>query len=490
MITLKPLFARHATTALGITVFAAVMLAALVTEIFLRMFMPFSIATIGHVNADNAERYGWGFSPFEIITIRDPDTGKSMRSRMNAYGWRDRVRTRENKNSAYRILVLGDSGTFAPIVPDDKMYTRILEKNLQKQGYNIEVINISYGGWGTDHELEALQAEGLLYKPDIIIVQFCSNDLSDNTQTGELGKHKPFLYRLDASGVLHRDRHHSSTNRDTKGRLEEDSLLEAGKKFFRGMEIIKRCYALYLHIQLVEQAVQKPQQSLKYFPRPNALKKLISSSDATEYYISKKQLEQLKLALNLDATSGLFAYLKPLAGKSITAADLRSAIAANNATADTEAIERILEKRWFHHYWSKEHFFCTPQDASSYEWQLYFAIVLRMQKLAEQHGSHLLLFDEKETGAYAWERYWHRISPDISADDFLSQKIILKDFAQKNGIGFIPNEKVYQRARNDSHPNSKGNEAMAEDIERYLLKHYGADLERFRQKPETATSLP
>ena len=50
--------------------------------------------------------------------------------------------------------------TFGAVVSDNNMYTRILENTLQSAGYNVEVINISYGGWGTDQELEALNKRG------------------------------------------------------------------------------------------------------------------------------------------------------------------------------------------------------------------------------------------------------------------------------------------------------------------------------------------
>jgi lysophospholipase L1-like esterase len=75
---------------------------------------------------------------------------------------------------------LGDSVTFGAIVPAKKNYTRVLGDKLINNGYNVEVINIAYGGWGTDQELEALINEGLRFKPNLIIVQFCKNDITDN----------------------------------------------------------------------------------------------------------------------------------------------------------------------------------------------------------------------------------------------------------------------------------------------------------------------
>ena len=104
--------------------------------------------------------------------------------------------------------------TFGATVPSDKVYTRVLEDMLRQDGYNVEVINIGYGGWGTDQELEALRNEGVRYKPNLVIIQFCSNDLTDNLvfansdeqkEALRAGVHralKPFYYTISDDGRL------------------------------------------------------------------------------------------------------------------------------------------------------------------------------------------------------------------------------------------------------------------------------------------------
>ena len=72
--------------------------------------------------------------------------------------------------------MLGDSVTYGAIVGQADTYTAVLERKLRANGVDAEVINISYGGWGADQELEALTLEGLAYKPDLVILQFCHND--------------------------------------------------------------------------------------------------------------------------------------------------------------------------------------------------------------------------------------------------------------------------------------------------------------------------
>ena len=74
-----------------------------IVEIGLRVFAPYQVATIGHREAPNAKRYGWGFGPGETIRIRDPDTGKVYVDKANSRGWRDREHTIENPDNRFRI---------------------------------------------------------------------------------------------------------------------------------------------------------------------------------------------------------------------------------------------------------------------------------------------------------------------------------------------------------------------------------------------------
>jgi len=63
------------------------------------------------------------------------------------------------------------------------------------------VLNIRYGGWGTDQSIEALQTEGLAYEPDYVILEFTRNDLTDNAYMRDESRRtsKPFYYPLDGA---------------------------------------------------------------------------------------------------------------------------------------------------------------------------------------------------------------------------------------------------------------------------------------------------
>jgi len=150
-----------------------------VAELVLRFVFPIRVVTIGLQDAPKADRYGWALKPHQLIRILDPDTGAVYTDYANSEGWRDRERTIERRPNTLRILVIGDSVTYGAIVGQADTYTAILERKLQAKGVDAEVINISYGGWGTDQELEALTLEGLSYKPDLVILQFSTNDPAD-----------------------------------------------------------------------------------------------------------------------------------------------------------------------------------------------------------------------------------------------------------------------------------------------------------------------
>ena len=422
----------------------------LVIEFVLRRYFPFHLATIGHRESENAARYGWGFSPGESIQIWDPDTGETYVDSANSHGWRDKERSYENTKGAYRILVLGDSITFGAIVPEEKVYPHLLEEKLNKAGYNAEVINISYGGWGTDQELEALINEGLSYKPNLVIVEFCTNDLTDNTYyhdavASEGASHrylgwKPFYYDFDEHGSLLRNPNPNfglSNSMTKKDRFREIAL---------DSEIIKRVYAVYLHFRLRQQTAK------------------------TKYLATDLKLLQLELVIGLTKQSYLYKFLDERKGKDISADSLGDAVEASGFHDKKAIIERILEDRWFNEYWSVGSFRPSPANAASYEWKLYFALMSEIKNRSDSIHAEVAVLPETEQGHYEWSRSWYRVSDDeVTKVNYLSHIQVIRSAMNKLGIDVIENTEPYQRARNDPHPNAQGNQAMANDIFKHLV---------------------
>jgi lysophospholipase L1-like esterase len=173
-----------------------------VAEFFLRLISPPIVQGAGTDQTEKAALYGWAMPPGKVFQFSDPDSGSKSFFKINSQGWKDVEHNFEKPNGTLRILFLGDSNTFG-LVPLKHLYTRKVEEQLRNTMKRaVEVISIGLAGWGTDHALEALMNEGLKYKPDIVIYQFCGNDITDNTypradlSQDSIQWKKPFHYQV------------------------------------------------------------------------------------------------------------------------------------------------------------------------------------------------------------------------------------------------------------------------------------------------------
>lgn len=449
-------------TILGMFTITAVFVTILLVEVALKTLLPYSLATIGHRYSNNSQLYGWGFSPGETLRVLNPDTGEIYSSPANNHGWRDRDRHFENPRGAYRILVLGDSNTYGAIVADTAIYTRVLEQELEQAGCNAEVISIGYGRWGTDQQLEALVNEGVSYSPDLIIVQFCTNDLSENsyysraTEPGDNASNldrglKPFYYDLDEGGRLRRN----------VNPFFRDTLREKIKRLSFSSEIFKRAYAVYSQTRLRRRVRQKESEE--------------AMRGGTRYRVTPNQLLQLETAVGLSEDSALHALLRKRQGDILEVEELSRVIDASQWSEQKTVILRILEDRWFHDYWSISEYRPPAADPNSYEWRLYFALIDEIARLGEQIGADVAVFPATEEGQLQWNLSWYRTSDDeISRTNFLNHIDVITAAMAPRGIDVIRNTRIYERARNDGHPSEEGNGAMAEDIWSYLVRNVSA----------------
>ncbi|MGO8880628.1 MAG: SGNH/GDSL hydrolase family protein [Desulfomonilaceae bacterium] len=443
----------------------SIMLLIFFTEIILRVFLPSQTATMGIRYSRNGSLYGWGYDPGAVVKTSDPDTCDVWFSRVNNHGWRDLDREYENRKKAYRILILGDSNTYGAIVPAEKVYTRVLEEKLLDAGYNVEVLNMAYGGWGTDQELEALKNEGIRYKPNLIIVQWCSNDLTDNTyfvdavnpnandHQKELRGSKPFYYTIDEKNVITRHE-----NPFFKTDLKEFiwSLVDHS-------EILKRLKELYLRYRG------------NYMPCDHKV---------TVYKIGAKQIEILQTVLGLVESSPLLRFLAENVGKSLTKAELNDHLSLFDQRIRLITL-RVLEHRYFWSSWTKEDYELAAPEANSYKWRLYFGLIRKMKELADQINADLVIFPETEEGNYRWWLSWYWIKNDeVSRKNYFERINLIKRYMSKINVDVVDNTVPYQRARNDFHPNIEGNKSMAEDIFRFLMTHYKDKLEPYRIPPQ------
>jgi lysophospholipase L1-like esterase len=428
----------------------------LTLEMVLRFVFPVRVMTIGLPDAPKAARYGWALNPHQLIRILDPDTGVVYADYANSEGWRDRERTTQKRPNTFRILVLGDSMTYGAIVGQADTYTAILERKLRANGVDAEVINISSGGWGADQELEALTVEGIAYKPDLVILQFSNNDPSDvmyfTSNDEAVRRMKPFYYELDASGAL--QRHVNSLFKTDPPAV---TLYDRVKNLAKHIEILRTPIMIYRVLQMRASAglTASPANGV----RP-----------PTSYSIRPGRIEHVKLVLRMDESAPLIQTLRKAIDTSPSEESLITIIDRAGQSAHREAILRMLEPRWnILSFYPQEYTEARHFDPASPAWRLHAAVTARFIQVAQQNGAKVALFNETEAGAYAWQVAWYRVEDTPrNRELYLSHIKLLAEIAQREHAWMIPNRRVYQRARNDSHPNARGNQAIADDIYDFL----------------------
>ena len=95
----------------------------------------------------------------------------------NEHGNRGTAIPISNTYEVPNIVVLGDSYTFGLGVNDGEEYPAIMAKRLENL-YN--VTSLSVAGWGLTQHIRRFYEFGLLYTPEVVVLQFCINDPGEN----------------------------------------------------------------------------------------------------------------------------------------------------------------------------------------------------------------------------------------------------------------------------------------------------------------------
>lgn len=445
---------RAAPQALLVLVSSLLVLAA--AEIALRRAAPVSLVTIGHRFSANAVRYGWGFDPYETVVTSDPDTGEVYVDRLNGAGWRDRDHAPGRAPGVFRILVLGDSVTYGPIVGLDALYTRRAEALLRKRGYSAEVISIAYARWGTDQELEALRLEGLAYAPDLVVVEFTANDPFDNLEPMESGL-KPFRYELDPKGTLVR-----RSNPWFLQQHREDLKALAWRRLRDRFEVLKRLALLVRRLE----GKGRP----KAAPAPG-------HGVPLDYVVGQWGLNMLSQEFGIDPKGEVATWLRARRGQRIDPRELRALLSRTPQAERTEEVLRTFEKRWFQENYKTQ--FGGSLGVAANVMRLQLALYDEMLRLTRLAGARFLLFSTHEGGHFAWDRYWFHVAkgPGVR-EGYLSLNDPLRDWARSRGVDFLLPDRPVVRARNDPHPNQEGNKVLAHALAHYVESRYGAVMPR------------
>ena len=83
-----------------------------------------------------------------------------------------------------RIVSLGDSFLMGYGAQPDEMLLNVMIERLRAAGQDVELVNLAVSGFGNAEELVALQAEGMKYEPDLVLIGWHDTDLDDNVRSG------------------------------------------------------------------------------------------------------------------------------------------------------------------------------------------------------------------------------------------------------------------------------------------------------------------
>lgn len=189
----------------GIVIFSVLISYAMI-EIMLRIVYPLGLPGYngGEIWREHGEVTDWrqyvGWSPpanGEYYAIMPGEYYTLVQT--NSHGLHDSEYEYEKPEGVFRILVLGDSFTYAREVALEATFHQLLEVQLNEaMSTEIEIIAAASGGWGTDQQLLYFEHEGYRYDPDLVILQFTSNDLLNNITPGN----KPSFTLEDGELVL------------------------------------------------------------------------------------------------------------------------------------------------------------------------------------------------------------------------------------------------------------------------------------------------
>ncbi len=123
--------------------------------------------------------------------------------KINQYGYRGKPRGPKKSKDVFRIIIVGDSFTFCPGVPEGADYPARIENHLhQSKGGNVEVLNFGV----PSHNLLEVQAHGdetIEFQPDLVVFQIAQNDFSP-TMCALLGEQSKFRHWLLYNSYLFR----------------------------------------------------------------------------------------------------------------------------------------------------------------------------------------------------------------------------------------------------------------------------------------------
>jgi HEAT repeat protein/lysophospholipase L1-like esterase len=129
-----------------------------------------------------AEDYIWDWQKRwdgDFYTMRSDSIGWPPWEEFNADGLRDRTHAVEKPEGVSRVVFLGDSVTLGDGLTPQEAYPQVMQASFDAEGRPIEVFNVALWGWSTRQERIAYQRLARRYRPDLVVLAICLNDIPE-----------------------------------------------------------------------------------------------------------------------------------------------------------------------------------------------------------------------------------------------------------------------------------------------------------------------
>ena len=118
------------------------------------------------------------FKDAEFYTLEKGE-GYPPSEENNVDGLRDVTRPVETREGLRRVVILGDSVVFGHGLEAPQAFPQLLEGSLRASGHDVDVFNLALPGWSTRQERLAYERIARKYKPNVVVLGVCLNDLAE-----------------------------------------------------------------------------------------------------------------------------------------------------------------------------------------------------------------------------------------------------------------------------------------------------------------------